>query len=91
MLVLLDVAHLMISLCSGVTPGEASGAAALPLVWRSAPARPRPPARGVPALGVARVALAWPRAPPFTPNAFPRAQPHARGDYSWFLVSFKLR
>jgi hypothetical protein len=40
---------------------------------------------------VARVALAWPRAPPFTPNAFPRAQPHARGDYSWFLVSFKLR
>jgi hypothetical protein len=35
--------------------------------------------------------LAWPRAPPFTPNTFPRAQPHARGVYSWFLVSFKLR
>jgi hypothetical protein len=48
-------------------------------------ARPRPPARGVPALGVARVALAWPRASPFTPSAFPRAQPHARGDYSCFF------
>jgi hypothetical protein len=54
-------------------------------------ARPRPPARGIPALGVARMSLAWPRAPPFTRNAFPRAQPHACGDYSWFLVSFKLR
>jgi hypothetical protein len=53
-------------------------------------ARPRP-LRGVPALGVARVASARPRAPPFTPDAFPRAQPHARGDYSCFLVNFKLR
>jgi hypothetical protein len=39
--------------------------------------------------------LAWPRRglalPLFTPNTFPRAQPHARGDYSWFLVNFKLR
>jgi hypothetical protein len=49
------------------------------------------PARGVPAPGVARVALAQPRAPPFTPNAFPRAQPHARSDYSWLLINFKLR
>jgi hypothetical protein len=79
----------------------------LPCPWRAAPgatrrlgprrgvpgpcARPWPPARGVPALGVVCVALAWPRAPPFTPNAFSRAEPHARGDYSWFLVSFKLR
>jgi hypothetical protein len=54
---------------------------------RAAPA----PARGVPALGVARVASARPRALPFTPNVFPRAQPHARGDYPWFLINFKLR
>jgi hypothetical protein len=56
-------------------PGAASGPA-------RPPAWPRPPARGVPPLGVARVALAWPRAPPFTTDAFPRAQTRARGDYS---------
>jgi hypothetical protein len=68
-------------------PRRGSLPPARPLPQRAAPA----PARGVLALGVACVALAWPRAPPFTPNAFPRAQPHARGDYSWFLVNFKLR
>jgi hypothetical protein len=52
------------------------------------------PARG---LGPLRAASrpsawpAWPRASPFTPSVFPRAQPHARGDYSCFFVSFKLR
>jgi hypothetical protein len=40
----------------------------------SAPRRGPAPARGVPALGVARVTSARPRAPPFTPDAFPRAQ-----------------
>jgi hypothetical protein len=45
------------------------------------PARPRPPARVVLALGVVRVALAWPRASPFTASVFPRAQARARGDY----------
>ena len=34
------------------------------------------------AKNMARVALAWPRAPPFTTNAFPRARTRARGDYS---------
>jgi hypothetical protein len=62
------------------------GAAALPPTQRLDPLRAasRPSAW-----------LAWPRRglalPPFTLNAFPRAQPHARGDYSWFLVNFKLR
>jgi hypothetical protein len=46
---------------------------------RPAPARggtrPPPPARVVLALGMVRVALAWPRASPFTASAFPRAQP----------------
>jgi hypothetical protein len=79
--------------------GTAPGAARPP-----APARRLGPRRGV--LGPCarsrplRAAshpsawLAWPRRglalPPFTPNTFPRAQPHLRGDYSWFLVNFKL-
>jgi hypothetical protein len=33
------------------------------------------PTRVVLALGVVRVALAWPRASPFTASAFPRARP----------------
>jgi hypothetical protein len=77
-------------LASGAAPGTARRPQPLRAALAPGAASPAP-ARGVPALGVARVALAWPLAPPFTPNVFPRAQPHARGDYSWFLVSFKLR
>jgi hypothetical protein len=78
--------------CGSAPSAAASARRRAPCPRRVAPgARPRPPARGVPALGVARVALAWPRAPPFTPSVFPHAQPHARGDYSFFFVSFKLR
>jgi hypothetical protein len=66
--------------------GAAPGAASL------APARRPQPLR---AASRPSAWLAWPRRglalPQFTPNAFPRAQPHARGDYSWFLVNFKLR
>jgi hypothetical protein len=72
-------------------PGAVPGAALARRGPVPPPARRLGLRRGVPALGVARVALAWPHAPPFTPNAFSRAQPHARGVYSWFLVSFKLR
>jgi hypothetical protein len=61
-------------------PCSLLGAAALP-PGAAAPA----PARGVPVLVVARVASARPRAPPFTPNAFPRAQPHVCGDYPCFF------
>jgi hypothetical protein len=37
------------------------------------------------------VALAWPRASPFTASAFLRAQTRARGDYFWSVVNVKLR
>jgi hypothetical protein len=66
----------------GAAPGGSATGAAPVVAPGAAPAQPRPPARGVPPLGVARVALAWPRAPPFTTNAFPRARTRARGDYS---------
>jgi hypothetical protein len=67
------------------------GVAALPPGVVPGPCAALAPAHGVPALGLACVTSARPRAPPFTPNAFPRAQPHACGDYSWFLINFKLR
>jgi hypothetical protein len=72
-------------------PARSPAVALPPARWPGPPARFPAPAHGIPALGVARVASARPRAPPFTPNAFPRAQPHACGDYSWFLINFKLR
>jgi hypothetical protein len=81
------------SLAAALPPARRPGPPARSLAPRCGPRplRAAPaPARGVPALGVAHVASARPHAPPFTPNAFPRAQPHARGDYSWFLVNFKL-
>jgi hypothetical protein len=61
----------------------------------SAPARPRLPARGLgpcarrpgPRRGSRGLGVA--SRSPFTPSAFPRAQPHTRGDYSCFFVSFK--
>ena len=73
------------SLAPGVAPGAARRGPG------AAPARPRPPARVVLALGVVRVALAWPHASPFTASAFSRAQTRARGDYFWLVVNVKLR
>jgi hypothetical protein len=57
-------------------------------------ARPLPSVAWTPDTAAARVLArlarpAWPRAPR-SPNAFPRAQPHARGDGFLVLINFKL-
>ena len=57
--------------------------AAVPAPVRGPCSRQREPRPGSRGLGAASRS-------PVCPNAFPCAQPHARGDYSWFLINFKL-
>jgi hypothetical protein len=83
---------LLVQLSVAPAPCSRGGAPAPPPACLARPpARPRPPARVILALGVVCVALAWPRTSPFTASAFPRAQTRARGDYFWLVVNVKLR